>query len=101
MGPRGLRRVASLCVTQSHRLRKGLAETALEPLYDTPFFREFAVQSPIPVDELQARMGEAGFVVGADISAVTGVENSLLLAATETRTDAQVDAFVHALKGAI
>ncbi|MBD3175917.1 MAG: aminomethyl-transferring glycine dehydrogenase subunit GcvPA [Armatimonadia bacterium] len=101
MGPRGLRRVASLCVTQSHRLRKGLAETALEPLYDAPFFREFAVRSPIPVPELQARMGDAGFVVGSDISAVTGVENTVLLAATESRTDAQVDAFVHALKGAI
>lgn len=101
MGPRGLRRVASLCVTQSHRLREGLEGTPFRPLYEAPFFREFAVQSPIPVEELQRRMGEAGFIVGADISAVTGVENSLLIAATELRTDAQVDAFVAALKGVV
>lgn len=99
MGPRGLRRVASLCVTQSHRLRAGLEGTAFRPLYKAPFFREFAVESPLPVEELQQRMGEAGFIVGSDISALTGVENSLLLAATESRTDAQIDAFVSALKG--
>jgi len=98
MGASGLRRAAALCVERSHRLRDLIAATPLEPIYGAPFFQEFAVRSPIPVPELQMRLADKGFVVGGDISACTGVEHSLLLCATEKRTDIELGAFAAAVK---
>ena len=90
MGASGLRRAAALCVVQSHKLRDLIASTPLETLNEAPFFQEFAVRSPIPVPEFQRRLAAKGFVVGGDASEATGVENTLLLCATEKRTETEL-----------
>jgi len=98
MGSRGLRRAASLCVVRTNELRQAAKDAGLTPLYDGPCVKEFATRSPIPVADLQKAMGARGYILGGDVSEVTGVENSLLLCATEQRTTEEIAGFAAALK---
>jgi glycine dehydrogenase subunit 1 len=99
LGPGGLRRIAALCVTRTHELYDAVSSAGLQPLYpEAPFFREFAAVSPVPVRELQKAMGARGFILGGDISEVTGTANSLLLSATEQRTPDDIAALAAALR---
>lgn len=98
LGPDGLAKAAALSTLRAHDLRDALVGSGLEPLYDRPFFQEFAVRSPIAVPRLQQALGERGWIVGQSVEAVTGVPDSLLLAATERRTPEEIGRFACAVK---
>ena len=75
MGSAGLREVAEQSAQKAAYLRDLLAQKGIEPLYDAPFFREFAVKKVLP---------------GA--YPLSGGRGSLV-AVTEKRTRAEIDAF--------
>ncbi len=86
MGPRGLRAAAGLSAMRAARLRDGLVKKrGAAPLFDAPYFREFAV-TPAPGDTLSA-----GLALGEYYPELSG---AVLLCATETASDAHIDAFV-------
>ncbi|HYP40632.1 MAG TPA: aminomethyl-transferring glycine dehydrogenase subunit GcvPA [Chloroflexia bacterium] len=103
MGPQGLRRVAEICYQRSHYLAKRIARLpGYKIISRDPFFKEFAVQTPISPTELNRRLLEHKIVGGLDISGtpeVDGMENVWLLCVTELNTREQMDRLVGALEG--
>jgi glycine dehydrogenase subunit 1 len=103
MGPQGLRRVAEICYQRSHYLAKRIARLpGYKIISRDPFFKEFAVQTPIPPTELNRRLLEHKIVGGLDISGtpeVDDMENVWLLCVTELNTREHMDRLVAALEG--
>jgi glycine dehydrogenase subunit 1 len=102
MGKQGLRRVAELCYQRSHYLANRIAKLpGYRILSREPFFKEFAVQTPISPSELNHRLLDEKIVGGLDISGtpeVDGAENAWLLCVTEMNAREQLDRMVAALQ---
>jgi len=76
----------------------------VEPLYDGPVVREFAVRLDADVAAVRRRCARAGINPGADIFALTGREQDrggLLVALTERRTREEIDRLAEILAGAV
>jgi glycine dehydrogenase subunit 1 len=103
MGPQGLRRVAEICYQRSHYLAKRIAQLpGYRIISREPFFKEFAVETPISPTEINKRLLEQKIVGGFDISGtpeVEGIEHAWLLCVTEMNTKAQMDKLISALEG--
>ena len=101
MGPQGLKRVAELSFQHSHYLANRIKQLAgYKILSREPFFKEFAVQTPVPPAEINKKLLEHKIVGGLDISKypeVDGAENAWLLACTELTTREQMDKLVSVL----
>lgn len=102
MGKQGLKRVAELCYQRSHYLANRIAELPGYKLISRdPFFKEFAVHTPISPSDLNHRLLDEKIVGGLDISGtpeVDGADNAWLLCVTEMNTREQLDRLVAALK---
>ncbi|MCL1975068.1 MAG: aminomethyl-transferring glycine dehydrogenase subunit GcvPA [Firmicutes bacterium] len=96
MGKQGLINVAELCLQKSHYMYKELLKTGkFEPLFTAPFFKEFALKyTGGNMAALQEKLLEAGFMPGIDVQALLDLDNCLLIAVTEKRTKAEIDAYV-------
>jgi glycine dehydrogenase subunit 1 len=101
MGPQGLKRVAELCYQRSHYLANRLKQLpGYKILSREPFFKEFAIQTPIPPAELNHRLLEQKIIGGLDISRTPeadGVDNAWLLCVTEMNSREQLDRLVTTL----
>src|SRR5205823_6586237 len=101
MGPQGLKRVAEICYQRSHYLANRIAKLpGYKIISREPFFKEFAVETPMSPSELNHRLLEHKIVGGLDISGapeVEGVKNVWLLCATEMTSKDQMDRLVAAL----
>ena len=98
LGKRGIRELAELIAQKAHYLARQIQNTLGWKLkWDAPFFNEFAVETPKPPKEFLPKLREKGFLGGLDL-APYGHEDALLIAVTEKRTRAELDAFVDALK---
>jgi len=101
MGKRGLRAVAEQSTIKAHYLHDRICQLdGFEPANTSPFFKEFAVQTPIPPDKIISKMKKKGYFAGIDISKY-GYDNQLLIAVTEKRSKAELDAFVHELENMV
>ncbi len=99
VGREGLKEVADHCLQKSHYLYDQLiARGIAKPAFDKPFFKEFAVTLEKPVAEVNKALLEAGFIGGYDVNAFYPMPNTMLIAVTEKRTKAEIDAFVKALE---
>ncbi len=97
MGKEGLRDVARHCHAKSEYL-KGLLGAG-NILNDGPTFNEFAVRLKRPASETVGLMAKRGFLAGLPLASVgAGGPNDLLVAVTERRTRAELDAFAAALR---
>ena len=103
MGPQGLKRVADICYQRSHYLAKRIAALpGYRIISREPFFKEFAVQTPISPSEINRRLLDQKIIGGLDISRtveVEGADNAWLLCVTEMNTKEQMDRLVAALEG--
>ena len=103
MGPQGLKRVAEICYQRSHYLANRIAKLpGYRIISREPFFKEFAVQTPISPTELNRRLLEHKIIGGLDISNTPEVEaanNAWLLCVTEMNSVEQLDRLVEALEG--
>lgn len=97
MGVAGMREAASLCVRDSAYLRNKLITSGkFEPVFNAPYFREFAVKlkkgdSRAFVDKMRAHGILAGYPLEADYPELSG---ALLVAVTEKRTRQELDEYV-------
>ena len=69
-----------------------------------PVLREFALRTPVRPGELIDRLAEEGFLAGVAVEEGfegTPYEGSLLVAATERRTRAEIDGFATAMAKAV
>ena len=97
LGTTGLRELALRCARATRYTREALlALDGVTPLADAPVLREFAVRTPLPADVLVERMAEQGFLAGVALGDEYG--GGLLVAVTERRTRAEIDAYTAAFE---
>ncbi len=103
LGTSGLVEVATRCARATHYTRGAvLAVDGVTPWAEAPVLREFAVRLPVAADTVIERMADAGFLAGISLEgAVDWGGQGLLIAATERRTAAQIDAYAAALAKAV
>ncbi|GAB4188876.1 MAG: aminomethyl-transferring glycine dehydrogenase subunit GcvPA [Roseiflexaceae bacterium] len=99
MGRQGLRRVAELCYHRAHYAAGRIAQLPGFSVQDRgPFFKEFVVQCPRPVAEINAALRERGIIGGYDLSQdYPHLGNAMLLCVTEMNSKDEIDALVEAL----
>ena len=97
LGTAGLRELALRCARGTRYLREALlAVDGVEPLVPAPVLREFAVRTPVPAATVVERMAEEGFLAGVTLPEQFG--DGLLVAVTERRTRAEMDAYATAFE---
>jgi len=115
LGREGLPQLGLLCARKAAYLRgRLLALPGVEAVTAGPVFREFAVRLPRPAADVVRDLLPRGFLAGVDLgrfaAAFTGLvppdvaaalDRTLLLAVTEKRSRAEMDAFVAALAGVL
>jgi glycine cleavage system P protein (glycine dehydrogenase) subunit 1 len=101
LGPQGLREVGEQCAAKAaYAARRLSGIPGVELAYgDVPFFKEFALRVPRPAGELRDELVDRGFLAGVPIDGQRG--NELLLAVTERRTRAEIDALADAMGEAL
>lgn len=93
VGKQGLKKVAELCYHKAHFAAESIAKI---PGYSicskTPFFNEFVVCTPHPVEEVNAHLLEHGILGGYDlITDYPELKNHLMVAVTEMNTRAEIE----------
>jgi glycine dehydrogenase subunit 1 len=103
LGTSGLVEVATRCARATRYARESvLAVDGVTPWADAPVLREFAVRLPVEASTVVERMADAGFLAGISLDGAVGHgDHGLLIAATERRTAAQIDAYADALAKAV
>jgi glycine dehydrogenase subunit 1 len=97
LGTEGLREVALRCARGTRYAREALlAIDGVEPAAAAPVLREFGVRTPVASDVVVERMAEEGFLAGVPLGDEYG--GGLLVAVTEKRTRAEIDAYAAAFE---
>jgi glycine cleavage system P protein (glycine dehydrogenase) subunit 1 len=99
LGPEGIKRVACASMQNTRKLRDKLcAIPGVSQLFARTFFHEVAISLPRSAHDVIEQLARenivAGFALGEEYSEF---ENALLVCATETKTDADLDHFAQTL----
>ena len=99
MGPEGLRRVAANSHANTRTLTEKLcALNGVEILFTRPCFHETVLRLPKPADKVLAALENLGILGGYNLSAdYPELGNALLVCATETKTEEDIQNYVSAL----
>ena len=98
MGPEGLKEAATQSAGKAHYLAEKIAELkGFSLTFDTPFFKEFAVTTPIPANDVIKKLKDKNIFPGVDLKQF-GHDNMLLIAVTEKKRKIDLDELVTALK---
>jgi glycine dehydrogenase subunit 1 len=101
LGKCGLRQVAELCYHKAHYAADQIdALDGFTVLRDQPFFNEFVVSCPRPVEEINdALLEQRGIIGGYDLGRdYPDLENHMLLCVTEMNPRQSIDVLVEGLK---
>ncbi|MFN3857201.1 MAG: aminomethyl-transferring glycine dehydrogenase subunit GcvPA [Caulobacter sp.] len=96
LGETGLRRLAAINHAQARKTRDALASVAGVEVLTPRFFNEFAVRLPKPAAEVVEALAARGVLGGVPFSRLepgAGLDDVLLVCATETTTDDHIEAF--------
>ena len=101
LGKQGMKEVAVQSFKKAHYTYEKLMETGkYKPVYDKPFFKEFAIRCPKSVEEINATLRKEGILGGFDLTKVNDkLENTMLVAVTENRTMEDIEKFVRIMEG--
>ncbi len=98
LGEHGIRRAAEMSLKNSHYLAEHIQQIpGFHLKFDQPFFKEFAVETPVPAREIIDRLADDNIIAGVDLESM-GMGSGLLIAVTEKRTKQEMDQFIAALK---
>jgi len=102
MGQTGIQEVASQSFDKAHYAAGEIAKLeGFQLRFDAPFFKEFAVRTTKDVDTVLAKCRDRGIAAGVPLGRYhDAFGDCFLVAVTEQRTRAQIDALVAALKEA-
>ena len=90
LGRTGFEKVATICLSRAEYLKKALVATGkAQLLHSAPTFNEFAVRLTAKASDVIARGNATGLLAGVAIG-----DHDLLVAVTEKRTKADLDALV-------
>ncbi|WP_313756249.1 aminomethyl-transferring glycine dehydrogenase subunit GcvPA [Tissierella sp.] len=101
LGKEGLREVALQSTKKAHYAFEKLTKSGkYKPLFDKPFFKEFAITSDIDADNINQELIKekiiGGYHLGKDYPQF---KNSILYAVTEKRTKEEIDRLSSVLEG--
>ena len=101
MGKQGLRKAAELSYHKAHYAARRIAEIeGFDLAFSRPFFKEFAVKTPLPPAEINARLLEHHIIGGYDLGqAYPELGQAMLLCVTEMNPKDEIDRLVDALAG--
>ena len=100
LGKHGLKQVAELCYHKAHYAAQQIAEVkGFQVLTAQPFFNEFVVKCPKPVEEINADLLEYGILGGYDLGEAFGpaMANYMLVAVTEMNSSEEIETLAEAL----
>ncbi|MDH5219170.1 MAG: aminomethyl-transferring glycine dehydrogenase subunit GcvPA, partial [Gammaproteobacteria bacterium] len=103
MGPDGIEKTALACHQNTQRLIDKLKTIGnVDTVFDRPFFHEQVIKikgdAKVLLENLAKQNIVGGFALEDDYPEL---ENAILVCATETKTDADIDTFVDAIKSAM
>jgi glycine dehydrogenase subunit 1 len=100
MGRTGIAKVAKMCFDKAHYAAREIAKLPGYSLpYAGPFFKEFVVKCPKPVEKVLAACRSEGILAGVALKDFsTEMSDCLLVAVTEKRTRDEIDRLVNVLK---
>ncbi len=104
LGETGLRRLARLNHQAARKLKAALEGVAGVEVLTKRFFNELAVRLPVAAAPLVDALAEKGVIAGVPVSRLdphAGMDDVLLLAATETTQDDDIAALVGGLQEAL
>ena len=94
-GAEGLRAVAKLNHDKAAYLKAGLEKAGFKPLFDAPFFNEFAMKAPAGFDKKYGDLLKKGFAAGVELGRFyPEYKGAYLFCATEVHTREVMDAFL-------
>jgi glycine dehydrogenase subunit 1 len=96
VGKKGLEEIALRCANNARYTYDKLIETGrFSPLFDKPFFKEFAVKAKTDIEKLNEELLKGGFLGGYRLEAdYPGLDGGWLVAVTEKRTCEEIANFV-------
>ena len=96
LGKQGLCETAAQCMHKSHYAYQKLLDTGrFRPVFDAPFFKEFALRYDGDVEKLNERLRDSGIIGGYDLGRdYDALSGAWLVAVTEKRTKQQIDLLV-------
>jgi glycine dehydrogenase subunit 1 len=101
LGEKGLRHLASLNHARAVQLAERLGRIPGVELVTTQFFNEFTLKLPVEARPVIRKLAERGVLGGISMGrlypGVDALQNGMIVAVTETATDADFDAFEDAL----
>ena len=103
LGRQGLVRVGELSTAKAHYAAERLATIPGVSLrFTAAFFKEFALRLPKSPERVVAKLAKQGILAGVPLKAFDrSLADCLLVAVTEKRTKAEIDAFADALGKAV
>ncbi|MGH8284977.1 MAG: aminomethyl-transferring glycine dehydrogenase subunit GcvPA [Steroidobacteraceae bacterium] len=103
MGPQGLARVAHSAHAHTRELVAALTRVkGVRVAFDTPRFHEAVLLLDRPAAPVLKALAQRGILGGLDLSEhYSELGNALLVCATETKTDADIEAYANALAEAM
>jgi glycine dehydrogenase subunit 1 len=99
LGKHGLRQVAELCYHKAHYASRLLSKLPGYKLWSQePFFHEFVLRCPAPVQEVNSHLLEHGILGGYDLGQdYPALKDHMLIAVTEMNTKEDIDELVEVL----
>jgi glycine dehydrogenase subunit 1 len=99
LGADGLAEVANASVANTQKLVAALTEIdGVETVFSAPTFHEAVIRVPQDAGAVLAKLAEQRIQGGFDVaSAYPGMDNAILVCATETKTDADIESYKTAL----
>ncbi len=100
LGYAGLREAAELNLERAHQLKDLLVADGHKLKFDGLFFNEFVLELNVPAKQVIKKLAKKGIAAGYDLGQVNkDWANCLLVCATETKTDADLQKYVQAMRG--
>jgi glycine dehydrogenase subunit 1 len=103
LGPDGLRRIAAQSHANTSSLIKKLtAIPGVDQVFGSPFFHEAVIRLPSSAANALAKLKQNGILGGFNLQThYPELENTLLVCATETKTEADIENYVNQLRQAL
>ena len=95
MGQQGIRGVSQQSFHKAHFAAQELSKVGVKPLWQAPFFHEWAVGLPRPAAEINAMLAQHNIIGGYDLSRdYPELGDAMLLCCTEQRTREEIEKLV-------
>ena len=98
MGKNGIREIAIQNLRKTQYAINALSNVGVKLLFNGPRFNEFVIRPKCSIEELLRRCDKVGVIPGLSLQRYyPGLENSLLISITETKTKQQIDKLIKCL----